>query len=125
MINLFSGMSIHVSPDFYRKAFPPISSEKPLNTSDILNLPDHKFSGIDVFINNHLPQEIKQEVKNDGRFLFMVRNKIKIRKPGKKIKPFTLSVNIDIHALIYDLKNKYEYATITGITPTAPPPHET
>jgi hypothetical protein len=117
MINFFSDISIHVSPEFYRKAFPPAPSSP-------LNIPDRKLSGIDVFINNNLPQEIKQEVKNDGRFLFMRNNRIKVRKPGKR-KPFTLSVKTSFHALIYDLKNKYEYAMMTGLIPSAPPPPET
>lgn len=119
MINLFSDINIHVSPEFYRKAFPPAPSS-------LLNITDRKLSGIDVFINNHLPQKITQERKNDGMFLFMERNRIKIRKAGKKRAPFAISVKADIHCILYDMKKAYEYATLTGINPlSAPPPHET
>lgn len=119
MINFFSDINIHVSPEFYRKAFPPMPSNP-------LNLPDRKLNGMDVFVNNHLPQKITQERKNDGRFLFMENNRIKIRKPGKKRTLFAVSVKADIHALIYDMKKAYEYATLTGINPlSAPPPLET
>jgi len=112
MINIFSDMKIHFSPSFYLKAFPPIPN--PTDQVKLNSFSDIKYSGIDVIIDYHLPQLINTKKENDGRLLFMENGKIRIRKHGQKRKAFSISVKVDIHALLYDMKQELEYEILNG-----------